>query len=190
MKSKYIIPILLLLLFLIQWYVPSSMIIEHEDILQNGEIILLKTRPIDPYNPFRGRYVSLYFEENSKKMPADLAEEFSGKPTIYVTFTKDSVGNALVKELTLEPPVNEFYVTAIASYYNYQDDRDSISVHIKYPFTKYYAEETMAPKIESYNSFRNEDRIPAVAQVRVVNGNSVIEKLLVDGKPIEEFIEK
>ncbi len=189
MKSKYIIPILLLVLFLIQWYVPSSMIIEHEDILQNGEIILLKTRPIDPYNPFRGRYVSLYFEENSIQKPADLSEEFSHRPKVYVTFQKGPDGFSVIQDVMLSPPSNEVFVEAIASYYNFNKERDSIKVNLDYPFDKYYAEETMAPKIESYNSNRDRERIPAVAHIRVLNGKSVIENLTVDGKPIEDFLE-
>lgn len=188
MKSKYIIPTLFIVLFLFQWYVPSSMIIEHKEILKNGEIILLKTRPIDPYNPFRGRYVSLYFEENSIQMPADLSEEFSHRPTVFVTFQEGPDGFSLIQDVMLSPPSNEAYVEAIATYFNFNKERDSIKLNLDYPFDKYYAEETTAPKIESYNSFRNEDRIPAVAQIRVLNGQAVIEKLLVEDKPIEEYI--
>ena len=59
MDTKKIIFPAFILLVLVQLFVPANMILEQEDILKNGTPYKFKTAPIDPYDPFRGKYVWL-----------------------------------------------------------------------------------------------------------------------------------
>lgn len=76
MKLKII---LLIVLFAIQLAIPGYMIFEQNQILTEGTAYKFKTRPIDPYDPFRGRYVTLAFEANQEVIPvvdgADIESE-------------------------------------------------------------------------------------------------------------------
>ena len=53
------------LVALMQLFVPANMIWSREKVLNEGKIYKFKTAPIDPNDPFRGKYISLNFEQNA-----------------------------------------------------------------------------------------------------------------------------
>ena len=50
----------------VQVGVIASQIISYERVLKEGEVFYFKVLPLDPYDPFRGRYVTLRFENAIK----------------------------------------------------------------------------------------------------------------------------
>ena len=62
MSTKIIVIIAFIFMVFAQWYVPSKMILDREDILKNGEEFKFLTQPIDPSDPFRGKYITLNSE--------------------------------------------------------------------------------------------------------------------------------
>ena len=68
MKNKNIIIILFLLVALAQLFVPAQMIYNQEDILDTGKLVKFQCEPIDPNDPFRGKYITLNFKENRIKV--------------------------------------------------------------------------------------------------------------------------
>ena len=50
------------ILVLVQLAVPSFMILTQEEIQTEGKAFRFKTRPVDPYDLFRGKYITLTFE--------------------------------------------------------------------------------------------------------------------------------
>ena len=51
----------LIITILVQLFVPGYMIWGKYDVLKNGQEVKIKVAPIDPYDAFRGRYVSLWY---------------------------------------------------------------------------------------------------------------------------------
>jgi uncharacterized membrane-anchored protein len=64
MDRKKILILAFALMVVAQFYVPISMITESEDILSEGTPYKFRTAPIDPNDPFRGKYITLSFKEN------------------------------------------------------------------------------------------------------------------------------
>ena len=60
-----IVIIAFVLLALIQWVLPARMIWEREEVLQIGKEFKFIVEPIDPEDPFKGRYINLNFKAGS-----------------------------------------------------------------------------------------------------------------------------
>jgi hypothetical protein len=58
-RIRPVILLLLGLVFLAQWLVPVSMILGRERVLEKGTEVKFRVVPVDPYDPFRGRYVRI-----------------------------------------------------------------------------------------------------------------------------------
>ena len=51
-----------ILVALLQLFVPANMIWQEEGTIQEGTEFHFKVAPVDPNDPFRGKYISLAFE--------------------------------------------------------------------------------------------------------------------------------
>ena len=95
MDFKKIIFPAFILLVLVQLFVPANMIIEQEAILKKGIAYKFKTAPIDPYDPFRGKYVWLSYEDNWVEI--DTADGWNYFDKVYVEIENDMDGFAKIK---------------------------------------------------------------------------------------------
>jgi uncharacterized membrane-anchored protein len=77
---------------LLQWLVPAKVIYDSENLLREGIQYRFRTLPIDPSDPFRGKYITLNFEANSITL-RDRADWKAGE-VVFVSFTTDSAGFA------------------------------------------------------------------------------------------------
>lgn len=97
---------------LAQLYIPASMISSQQAVLTNGAVHKLLTAPLDPYDPFRGRYVSLSFAIEEQKLFVDQFKSFSLPDEIdayqdfvvYVLLAKGEDGFSFVKDVSFEKP--------------------------------------------------------------------------------------
>ena len=106
---KYIIPIAFLVLVIFQWAIPSGMIAEKNTVLEKGHLHKFITQPIDPSNPFKGRYIVLSFEQSHFK--SNRQWKLKGNDDAFVTFNVDQNGFATVKDVFAERPAgNTAYV--------------------------------------------------------------------------------
>ena len=117
---------------LIQLYVPVRMIFNNESILSEGRASKFKTAPIDPNDPFRGKYITLSFKENSVR--ATDAQDWNNEREIFVSLTDDENGYAKISTISKERPVDDRnYVNASINYVI----PDTITwVSINYPFDR------------------------------------------------------
>lgn len=160
---KKTVLLVLILAIIVQIAVPSYMIWEKYDILKKGEEVRIKVAPIDPYDAFRGRYVSLWYED-------DLTyEERCGK---YGILEIDEDGFATVKKAVKEKPKDKLYITS-------KDDE-----YFYIPLDRYYMEETLAPKAEEMLS---EDK-EAYVTIRIKEDKAVVSGLYIDGQRIEKLL--
>lgn len=161
--KKFLLPALIVII-IIQLFVPAYMIANRYYILNIGEEYKFRVNPIDPYDAFRGRYVSLYVRVN--------ATNTNGK---YGTIVVDGEGFATINKVLKNKPKNAAYV------------KSSQKDYFRLPIDRYYMEEKMAPKAESIVRRRVRDK-DAYVTVRVKNGDLVISGLYIDAVPIEDII--
>src|SRR5688572_22584139 len=140
MNLKITIPAFILMV-LAQLYVPASMIFQKERVITQGTAYKFRTAPIDPNDPFRGKYITLSFNENAVKV--ENAAEWNNADQVFVRLTTDADGYALIQSVTKDQPINgNDYIQANIDYII----TDTLStVFIRYPFDRFYMEESKAP---------------------------------------------
>lgn len=139
-----------------------------------GEVITLKTAPVDPRDLFYGDYVILNYEVSQidrSTVKTDLREEREGPITVYVLLEKrnhpwyEAVG---VYENRPAPSENQAVLRAKLSYF--QPNMDTFS--LTYGLERYYVEENTGRQWEE-----RRDELSLV-DVRVTDGgDAVIERL-------------
>jgi len=183
---KKITLLLLFVAFLLQWFVPMNMIMQQETILEKGTTFKFKTQPIDPNDPFRGKFVVLNFVADRAEA-TDGTLWFKGEP-VFVRIQEDADGFAEIASLEkLEPIDEKHYVKAeIASIWG----DNPVQVRIKYPFERFYMEETKAPKAEAMFRDLWRDTTTSVYGLVVINeGKAALEDVLVDGISLRDAVE-
>jgi uncharacterized membrane-anchored protein len=182
--KKIIIPLFIALAF-IQWWVPAQMIMGYEKVLKKGVAYKFLTEPVDPADPFRGKYISLNFKADEFLLPGN--HRFTGRQEVYVGLAKDDSGYAKINWLSdKEPAAGSDYVKAIISYIDYDNKQ---KVHIAYPFDKYYMEEYRAPRAETVYRESNRDiKNRTYARIKIFNGDAVIEDVLINDSSIHKYL--
>ena len=174
--KKILIPAFVLMC-VAQWLVPAHMIGLQEAIATTGKRFNFETRPVDPTDPFRGAYVTLSFTEEEYKVTDGTTYNYGEE--IYVSL-RDSAGYARIAGLSKTPPAGD-YVKAEVGYL----DSDN-SVHVYFPFTRFYMEETKAPDAEiAYrDTNRNDSTQHAYAVVGVLEGESALLDVMINGRSL------
>ena len=178
---KWSIPILpaCLALFLLQLAVPAWMIGNREATLQLGKAFKFETAPVDPADAFRGRYVALDVRERTAEAVCPGPSSKPGE-TIYVTLQIKPDGYAKLGSISREKPAGGDYIRAKSGY-----DQRAVTL----PLDRFYMNESLAPKAEqAYRQNSRASNRNACILVRVRGGDAVIEDLLLDGKPVREYL--
>lgn len=167
-------------LVIAQLFVPGKMIWDQERVLASGTEIRLRTQPIDPNDPFRGKYVTLNFTNNEVAAPAGVSED-RGKE-IYVTFRMDTAGFSIPDEVTFIPPVTtDTYLKTTVQYFT--DYEKGPTYVIDYPFNRFYMEESKAPTAEviyrDANRWDNEKEAAGIVAIK--DGMAVLKDVRIDG---------
>lgn len=174
---------LFILLATAQLAVPAAMILGREDILATGARYLFQTRPVDPYDVFRGRYVALAFEADTAPRPEGFRPKTEER--CFALLDNDAEGFAVFRGLSRERPTGGEYleVTALPG------GKDE--VRLKLPFDRYYLNEDLAPEAErAYREAGRRDKAPAWVSVRIKDGRAVIEELYLEGLPAAEYLRR
>jgi uncharacterized membrane-anchored protein len=169
---------------LAQFAIPLKMVYDSEMTSRHGTEYKFRTSPIDPSDPFRGKYITLDFADalvTIRDTNSIRHEEY------YIYIKKDNEGFARVTKLSRQPLdiPNDFFKAKVSSYNG--------KANIKFPFDRYYMEEGKAYEAETaYRDYNREDSLkkPAYALVAIKDGNSVLKDVIIDGMPIREFVLK
>ena len=182
--KKIIIPVFIALAF-IQWWVPASMIVKKESVLKRGASYKFLTEPVDPSDPFKGKYISLDFKAEEFTLLGK--NEFTNGQKVYIGLTKDDSGYAKIASLSeKEPTTGSDYVKGIISHVDFEDKQ---KVHLLYPFNKFYMEEYKAPRAETfYRESNREIKNRTYALVRIRKGDAVIEDIFINDTSIHIFM--
>lgn len=169
---------------LAQWYVPGKLILDEEKILSEGKVFKFKTAPVDPSDPFRGKYITLSFEENSIKIVNP--DEWKNAKRIYVSL-EDSAGYALISTVSMYEPENADYVKAEIQYIS---DYDT-TLYIRYPFERFYLEESKASEAEKlYWEAQRDSSVTAYAEVSILEGNAALKDVFINSRSVKEIVKE
>ena len=183
MKNKLVLAFALVAL--LQLAVPVKMIFDKEHVITAGTDYKFRTAPVDPYDPFRGKYITLSFDANTFDVNDD--KEWNMGDVIYVQLTTDSAGFAKIAYVTKEEPKEPKpdYVKAKVQY-----AYDS-KLTIEYNFNKFYMEESKAGNAETVYrkaNRRNSDTAQTVyALVSLMKGDAVIKDVIINGTSVKDL---
>ncbi len=173
---KLIIPALLVFC-IVQLYFISSPIIINEDVLKNGKEFNFRIAPVDPEDPFRGRYVTLTFRDNEIDIAPN--EEWQYDEMVFAELYKAADGYARIKKLHRERPPTPDYIKASVAQLSFLNGRKTVFLDL--PFDRFYADENKAPLLEEqYRQAVSDTSSVACVTVCVKNGNAVIKELVLN----------
>ncbi|PRX56358.1 GDYXXLXY domain-containing protein [Flagellimonas meridianipacifica] len=178
---------LFILMVLVQLFIPAKMIWDNEDVLETGKEFKFKTAPIDPNDPFRGKYIFLDFDNTTVEIPRD--HGWHRGDAVYVSIEEDSDGFAAIDSIwKKEPKHTQEFVQAKVGFINpYQADR--VTMDVRYPFERFYMEESKAYDAEiTYRESQRDTTKTTYALVHVKDGNAVLKDVLIDGVSIKELV--
>lgn len=188
MKSRNLIIVLFILVALVQLYVPTKMILDSQNVLKNGVAYKFKAAPVDPNDPFRGKFITLRYKEESFTVSDE--NQWERKEPIYVVLEENDTGFVQIKNIVKSKPKNtsEFVKATI----QYASRDQSNKVQIAYPFDRFYMEESKAPEAERvYNkAARDVNKHTTYAIVYVKDGNAVLDDVMIDAISIKEIVKK
>ncbi len=162
-------------------------VIQNALTLNSGELFLFPTAPVDPSDPFRGRYVQLSFDQRSAPL-GELESSVLEKKVGYGIIEKMSDGSAKISSIVYSRPSDLPYLTLTAkqNHLTYGNER---TIDFDFPFDRFYMNEKLAPLAEQIYRENQSSSTPAHLAVRIKNGKGTIEDLLVNGQPIKKLAE-
>ncbi|MDR2850138.1 MAG: GDYXXLXY domain-containing protein [Verrucomicrobiota bacterium] len=201
---------LLLLGVAAQFGVVASMIVTRELTLRRGKAFTFETAPIDPFDPFRGKYVTLNITAINRFGVKTDDATFRKGDIAYLAFEEGTNGLATVSGAARRP-AGDHTLKVRVRWANDETDSAADSaagktqprptrrkiLHFRdLPIERYYLPEDIAPLAEAAyaNAARRSrgggNEKPAAVVVRVWRGNAVIEDLLIGGLPIRDFLKQ
>ena len=184
-NKKYIWPIFAIMI-LAQLYVPAKMIWDSESTIKNGAAYKFKTQPVDPYDPFRGKYIDLRYEVEREKYDLDGLEneELQYIYKAYAEIKTKSDGFAEISNLTTDNQSlsGDYIEVKIRS-------RQKDKVTINLPYNRYYMEESIAKPSENYvRGIRRDSSINVYGIINIKDGNGVLTQVMINGRPIADVV--
>lgn len=163
---------------LAQLYIPAKMIFDRENVLSSGREFKFRAAPVDPNDPFRGKYIILNYLNNTIDIQGK--NEWKMNEPIYVILSTDKDGFAEIKSVSKEKPSgNQDFVKAKVGNLMFDDDK---KLTIEYPFERFYMEETKAPLAETeYNKASRDSTRTTWAVVSIKDGEAVLKDVMIDG---------
>lgn len=185
MKTIHIF-ILFIVVAVAQIAVPTQMILNKESIIKSGKVYKFKTRPVDPSDPYRGKYITLNYEIGSFKTNDSL---WKRKDKVYLYLGIDNLGFAKINDISKTPlQVGNDFVLAEVNWY----DAHKKELHFSLPFNRYYMEESKAydAEVAVRENQREAVKNSTYALVYVKDGEAVLNDVIIDGVSIKDYVEK
>lgn len=184
MKTIHIF-ILFVVVAFAQLFVPAQMIFNRETVIKTGTAYKFKTQPVDPSDPYRGKYINLNYEIDSFVTNDSLWER---KDKVYVYLDTDSLGFAAISEIskTSLQSNKDFVVAEVNWYDNYKKE-----LRFSLPFNRYYMEETKAydAEVAVRRNQRSTTSNTTYALVYIKDGEAVLNDVVINDISIKDYVE-
>ena len=185
MKTIYIF-VLFVIVALAQLFIPAQMVFNKEAIIGTGTVYKFKTQPVDPSDPFRGKYINLNYDIRTFETNDSL---WRRQEDVYVYLETDSLGFAKTNRVSKIPlEIDKDFVIAKVSWYNKRKQK----LNFNLPFNRYYMEETKAYDAEVAVRNSQRDSVPntTYALVYIKEGEAVLNDVIINEISIKGFVEK
>jgi uncharacterized membrane-anchored protein len=161
------------------------MIWDREKVLETGVEYKFKTAPIDPTDPFRGKYIILSYEDAIVQVENEVDWKMGEK--VFVHLITDHDGFAKIKSVSKEPPTeNQDFLKAKVGFIT---ENGTNKLTVEYPFDRYYLEESKANDAELiYRQSLPDTSKITYALVSIKNGEAVLKDVLIDGIAIRDIV--
>lgn len=183
MKNKVFLIAVFILVALVQLSIPAKMIFDSEIILKTGTEYKFITEPVDPNDPFRGKYISLSFANNS--IVVENGDDWLRGEMVYALLEKDSEGFAKITGVLKQDtqPKQDYLKMKV----NYVFENEMI---LNFPFDRFYMEESKSQEAEDtyIKSMQDSANQVTYALVSIKNGEAVLKDVQIDGVPIMELL--
>jgi uncharacterized membrane-anchored protein len=172
---------LLALAVVLQWAVPATLALRSELTLRDGTRYYLRTAPVDPADPFRGRYVTLSFAGAQAAVAS--ADGLRHGDRVYVPIRTGGDRYAVFGTASRAPPADGDYLVAQVDSFVAPG-----TVTLRLPFDRYYLDERAAPAAErAYRDANRRDSThEAYVSIRVRDGHAALEELFIDNVPVRQ----
>ena len=135
----------------VQLAVPLTMIRGREAVLRKGEAFNFLTRPIDPIDPFQGRYVRLGLARDFIPGEESEANDLDYRNPLYETIAADEDGFAEFTSWSLDEPETGHYLKTryAGPMLEWRDERETRiykGIRVRIPFDRFYMDEAKAPR--------------------------------------------
>lgn len=177
---------LLLLLFVVQLAIPVWMIARGEQTLHSGKVFRFESQPVDPFDAFRGRYVTLNLSADDVLLTVQDGSPPDKNESVYVTVETGADGYArLLQAFVTAPTQGDYLKIKVKSVSDKQ-------IRVALPFDKYYLEEKLAAAAEeAYRKHSSANaKTKAYVTVKIKQGEGVLEELFIGDLPIRKFLAK
>lgn len=181
MKNKGILLVVFILVALVQLYIPAKMISDKNDVLETGTEFKFRTAPLDPEDPFRGKYITLTYRENTIRI--DDPYNWSPGETAYVLIGTDPEGFARLDSVRKDPPMGnaDFIQVELRTV-------TDLTLTLDFPFDRFYMEETKAPRAEeAYFEAQQDSSQVTYALVNVKDGDAVLKDVVINGVSVRDL---
>ena len=174
-----------------QLALPLSLVVKHERTRSSGSPWRFQTAPVDPGDPFRGRYVRLSFvaERNAVPMANSGLLYIRDDTRMYAELAADDKGYARLVRLHEQRPASGEYLDVFVRHMEYKDEpgrtHSAPAAFVRLPFDRYYLPEALAPMVEQdYARASREAQANTYAEVRVRDGHAALVNLVLDGTAV------
>ncbi len=176
MFNKKIVIILFVLAAIIQLSVIAYTTFNKELLLSNGIEIKMKLTPVDPVDPFRGRFVSLNFDNTTINVKNK--KDWTPSEICYAVLEKDDEGYYQLDNISKTEPSNE--KVFVKSYITFSGNKDDNKISVRYPFSRYYMEESKAVNVEKILNELGQDSSKSYIILKYKDGDVIVKDLIID----------
>ncbi len=168
-----------LLVVALQTGVLGYMVYEREWTLRTGEVVYLRTLPVDPRDPFRGDYVQLSYEIN--RLPAGLIDpailDIKNKAgtAVYAQLESDARGVARVTHVRLAPPAQGLFIRGrLLGDYDWRWAAGPNQISVKYGVEKFFVPQGAGLAIEERRGTRTDWQLPMEIAVALNDAGTAV----------------
>jgi len=160
--------------------IPLYLILNSEDVLENGHRHKIRLQGYDPFDPFRGKFLRLRYDD---LIPCN--ESLKAGDESYVLLEKDSLGYSYFATAETVKPDHDDYI--LAEMLDVGGGYGRIKID---NLTKYFINEDKAYEAERLVlDFTRERPDDIYVAIRVLDGEARLEDIFVEETPLLEYLE-